>query len=85
MRIEYLVNTFKESYELQKKLLDKGYEWENGIAINPKLPVAIEIGYYGTVIYNLRSNNKLLNYYEVNTEETLLFFQKSKKSKKLSI
>lgn len=88
MKIEYLVNSWKESYELQKKLLDEGYEWKDGIAINPKLPVVIEIGNYGTVIFSLHGNSKLLNYYEINTKEALLLFQKLsriKKSKKLSI
>lgn len=87
MKIEYLVNSWKESYELQKKLLDEGYKWKHGIAINPKLPVVIEIGDYGTVIFSLHSNSKLLDYYEVNTKEELLLFQnhKNKKSKKLSI
>lgn len=78
----FIVKDFRESRKLQEKLLNKGYRWSKGIAINPSLPVSIPIGDYGTLICTLCRGSKLLTYFELNTMDRFEYFTKRFKLKK---
>lgn len=78
----FIVKDFRESRKLQEKLLNKGYRWSEGIAINPSLPVSIPIGDYGTLIFTLCRGSRLLTYFELNNIDAFEYFTKKIKLKK---